>query len=564
MSAACSTVSTILDPYEEHLDVQGDVQRRFHSIMYFPNGTALHYPGYVVALEKSPQELIGGPRVNTDALGLFHADAPYFKKEVVVKKDLTTTGKLTAFQSENPKAIFISHITKYSTHTTAGYSATEHCFLYNAYVASDLVFGLKTDLSKVNAWHACAKSSVNLADKVAKSDEVSGTSRLNSNATKVVALSTSTTGLYGNSIYAMDALGTALRQDLASGAYTHIIVIVMGWNTAQDEAVRNFNDIAGNLLEAAYEKQQGSTVETHPKTTTALATQPRSTEEALSVFRPLVIGVTWPSYWSTSFTNVVSYVDKANDADQIGLTWLNELLNRTIRDSVIAAQPPITPRVVAIGHSFGARAVMRAVFSSPALNGEPGERPNSYVDLAVGLEGAVSINRFVPALSEEGAPYRDYSTLRTQLVLTASKYDTAAGGPVFWYAPSGSMNSYRKGCSPDTDGYKGLFICKVASDKSASGGRFAIQPLHSDDKAESVAGQRRVVYIDASDGITQFNTPDTGGGAHSDIYRLPMGRLVWGLITQYAPMHQQSAGAPDPNVRAGNNVAKEASSSPQR
>jgi hypothetical protein len=34
--------------------------------------------------------------------------------------------------------------------------------------------------------------------------------------------------------------------------------------------------------------------------------------------------------------------------------------------------------------------------------------------------------------------------------------------------------------------------------------------------------------------MAQFNSPGSGGGAHSDIYRLPMGRLLWRLVEEYA------------------------------
>lgn len=45
---------------------------------------------------------------------------------------------------------------------------------------------------------------------------------------------------------------------------------------------------------------------------------------------------------------------------------------------------------------------------------------------------------------------------------------------------------------------------------------------------------RMIDYIDTSNGITEYNSLGTGGGAHSDIYRLPMGRLLWRLIQAYA------------------------------
>ena len=80
--------------------------------------------------------------------------------------------------------------------------------------------------------------------------------------------------------------------------------------------------------------------------------------------------------------------------------------------------------VIAIGHSFGARAMTRALFSSPLINDE--KMVTSPVNLAVSLQGAMSINRFFPSLGNEGAPYRDYvSLVNTKIVLTASRFDSA-------------------------------------------------------------------------------------------------------------------------------------------
>jgi hypothetical protein len=318
----------------------------------------------------------------------------------------------------------------------------------------------------------------------------------------------------------------------------------MGWNTSQDEAIRNFNDIVGNMMDAAEDKQfsarfkDGGADEREP-------------------FRPLVLGVTWPSYWNTSKLDIFSYFDKADDADELGLTWLNVLVNRTIPLVVAQAQkdangnpaPGSNLRVVLIGHSFGARAAMRALFSGPVLNPpvvrvapEVGPVPDPMVDLAVGLEGAVSVNRFIKDKSSEGAPYRDFAQIGTKIVLTASDKDEATNAPV-WYEPSGATRTWKKVCNSA----KNVFDCWNASDainygqdgKIASGD-FTVCPAGVDGKCvpESTFPQdsndRRVLYVNTTDGITTYNTPGTGGGAHSDIYRLPMGRLLWTLTETYA------------------------------
>jgi len=177
------------------------------------------------------------------------------------------------------------------------------------------------------------------------------------------------------------------------------------------------------------------------------------------------------------------------------------------------------------------------VFSSPALASNTASELTSSVNLLVGLEGAVSVNRFQVATSDEGAPYRDFRNLaKTQIVLTVSKYDAAAGGPIFWYDPSGSMRTYKLACLQPNGHYQSMFRCLRASDTSATGGGFEVcNATPSETCVSPTLGSpepngRQVWYIDASDGVTQFNTLNTGGQAHSDIYRLPMGRLLWMLI----------------------------------
>jgi hypothetical protein len=81
----------------------------------------------------------------------------------------------------------------------------------------------------------------------------------------------------------------------------------------------------------------------------------------------------------------------------------------------------------------------------------------------------------------------------------------------------------------------------TASDTSATEthGKFSL--CNRGDTSEKCTNPLKIInesriidYIDTSNGITQFNSFGTGGDAHSDIYRLPMGRLLWRLIEAYA------------------------------
>ncbi len=509
----CSRHDTALKSYEELLNVDSSNAINFHSMMYFPSGTALNFPGYVVAIEKSPQDVVGGPKVRKDA-SLLQA-GNYINSEK--KSWLNTKNQIERFESRDSKAMFVSHIIKNTYKPAPGPSATpyfynNHCLVYNAYAAKSIATKAGTDLLKVNDWHSCPVST-----DLGKSD-----------------INPDQFYKYGNN--ALDSLQKNLTQDLSSGIYTHILVIVMGWNTSQSESIRNFNDLTGNIIAASLEDADG---QQEVPVNRAKASSP--TPLIPSEFRPLVIGVTWPSYWSTNFRNAFSYPNKANDADEIGLSWLNKLINQTIPASM--AESGQSVKFIALGHSFGARAMTRALFSSPALKPSETfpmqETPISSVNLAVAMQGAVSINRFSPSLSDEGAPYRDYAHLKhTQIVLTASSQDAALGSPfLLWTLPAGSISAYKKACT--TDDYKNIFNCMTAADQSATqGGKFSLCKYGNSSclsPFNSTATMRKIDYIDASQGITEFNSPGSGGRAHSDIYRLPMGRLLWKLIEQYAP-----------------------------
>ncbi|EOV8180916.1 hypothetical protein ACOIQQ_005466, partial [Raoultella planticola] len=91
----------------------------------------------------------------------------------------------------------------------------------------------------------------------------------------------------------------------------------------------NFNDITGNIITASFEQRKEADTNPSAKLNRMVVTRSRviepKEEKYNRDFRPLVIGITWPSYWSTGLVNVVSYPNKANDADELGLIWLNKI-----------------------------------------------------------------------------------------------------------------------------------------------------------------------------------------------------------------------------------------------
>ena len=204
--------------------------------------------------------------------------------------------------------------------------------------------------------------------------------------------------------------------------FTHIIVIAMGWNNDQTESVNRFNKIINNLKGAAEFRSQN--------------------------FKPLVIGLTWPSVWGTStlpvwkqLLHLFSYGNKADDADEIGFTYGNYIVNKlapSLKQKSIENKNPV--KVVLIGHSMGARLLTRAIFSANLLKEQTFtvkelDKELYGVDYVFGLEGAFSINRFVegsdlifPATlfrSGEGYPYSDYKKLTSNFIMTWSEKDYA-------------------------------------------------------------------------------------------------------------------------------------------
>ena len=265
----------------------------------------------------------------------------------------------------------------------------------------------------------------------------------------------------------------------------------MGWNTAQEKAIRNLNSLFGNILLA-------------------------SSANTSTDFKPLYIAMTWPSEWNVPG---VSLGNKAHDADEIGFVWANALINRHLSGLRGRASDTTWPafKVVAIGHSLGARLLTRAAFSgavlaSPVPLGEG-------ADLVVGLQGAFSMNRFLAERESgrEGAPYARYKELRGHVALTWSAHDAATplanlvSGANYAGAEAGHERAY-------DPRYRQHFAFYQAD---RTGG---LTP--ATDRCE---GPKRVIYIDASE-LIRYEVLGTGGEAHSDIYNAYMGKLLATLI----------------------------------
>jgi hypothetical protein len=289
-------------------------------------------------------------------------------------------------------------------------------------------------------------------------------------------------------------LKARLLRAIDDGApYSHIVLMSMGWNNDQHVSIDRYNRIMRNLKTvAAGEPDAG--------------------------FRPLVIGLTWPSAWFSIedfwlkkklLGHLGSYTNKSNDADEIGYTIANWLMNHELAQLREELTPAHFPTVVAIGHSLGARLLSRALFSRPHLRDGPAADRDSVVTLYMGLQGAFSARRFVPDDSGEGAPYADYKSLSTRIVLTASKHDRA-NPSAFWSKHAGGPN----GLAYMRDHPEAFSVLAWENQKP-----LIAQALRDEH------GPRTVLTIDVSDIVT-------GPDAHNDILDTELAEVIWFCLRQ--------------------------------
>jgi hypothetical protein len=438
--AGCSTpdAQRRLHAAEEALDTHGPITSLFHSSLYYPAEQALQYDGYVVGIEKSPRDAISSP---SDILVAAPAGVGMSDAQA---KDKLNDGKL----------LYVSHIIESKASAAAQLGSWQaNCAQYNLYEFQE----------KPQLIAKCPDAPVRkYAAKTA----------------------------FASSWDALAGLREALKVKADRTRYSHLLVIVMGWNTPQDEAVRNFNSIVNSMAIAAP-----------------------------TGFRPLVIGVTWPSMWASAWIDpvfkAVSFPYKAADADELGLTWLGVLLHNTVQPARDNGLP-----VVVIGHSFGSRAASLAACAGPAIyQTQPLAR--KQLDHLINLQGAF-LSRRLFSEDDKGLHFPERCPNIRNIILTASAYDTAIEAP-FWGTYAGDERSFSRHC-------KGAERKLKCASVDATG---ALTDYPGNPASH-------ILYVDASMLIRE-NAYGTGGGAHSDIYRKEHGALLHKLISQGDSAPHQAA-----------------------
>lgn len=447
LSGCFSDATRTLEPAEKELGTAGSITMHYHSALYYPEEIALRSGGYLVGIEKGEHENIlqAGEKVifkNPNATD----------KAVKIKQEAVQEGKV----------MFVSHIV---LDRPPG-SVKRNCSLYDAY------YRPKLETPPISH---CADAPESVTTLIPPKNA------------------------YRSSWQAMETMQHSLNHDIASHPYTHILVVVMGWNTVQEEAVRNVNSIVRGIRHAS--------------------------ENDSVRFDPLVIGVTWPSQWNSPWLDplykLASFDTKARDADEVGLTWLGVLLESTIPQAKKSAGGNLP--VVVIGHSFGARAASTAACAGPVIaeGAAPQTYPKQPVDLLINYQGAFLTNRLLGESTDGGFSLGEGCPRVKYIALTSSKNDTAVK-TAFWGTYAGSDASFRKYCTPPTSGIN----CVTANPQ---GGITTVR-----------AASQKITYINSDDLIT-YNAFYTGGGAHSDIYRDEHGALSWSLIRELT-----DNGAPPP------------------
>ena len=442
--ALCSSCSSnnirTLGQGENDLDTWEDTPIWFHSALYYPSEISLNFPGYIIGIEKSPKDVVSQDGdVNT----------------VVIPNAGNKIGKHIARIGEDDKLLYISHILE----NYGDQHSLKSCAHYNAYYREDnpqthLRFCRPHEVQEINPKKA-----------------------------------------YVGSWNALDLLKQDIHNKIEkeqNGPYTHIVVGMMGWNTDQEEAIRNFNSVAKNVRLAA-------------------------DKAGAKNFKPLFIGITWPSKWAadwiTPIITLFSYGNKADDADEVGFGWLGVLLHDTLR-----GVPKNLP-IVVLGHSFGARVSSMGVCMGPAVVKKKGDSllPRHTIPLLISLQGAYSMNRYYENQGREGIFYPESCKHAKHVVLTASIHDEAMDNKSF--VPFvGNETTYQDYCDKKKESE---FDCVTVS----SGGVVTLPN-----------SQKHKTYINADD-LIKYNAYGSGGLAHSDIYRKEMGTMLWNVIsakTSYA------------------------------
>jgi hypothetical protein len=263
------------------------------------------------------------------------------------------------------------------------------------------------------------------------------------------------------------------------------------------------------------------------------------------------------------------------------MSWYGALINVAVRDAIEQSTVSASPRptVVVLGHSYGARALSHAVAACPFFAKLTVEqcRTTPPADIVIGLEGAFNRSRFLQPeaggrdpdgtldlyIYRDGAPFQRYDVLMghgTHHFYLWSGYDAATtrfnliggGQDVCRYVGAHPerfslvacaqsvaevYESERVGGSISEGETIALDACKGAAEFLDPVGPCVTAAMPRSTGTNSfVTDAAHVLLIDAS-GLVHNETPLLGGGAHNDIYKWEIGKVVWQIIRGNSRSH---------------------------
>lgn len=562
--SACSSDPTLLDDQESYFGIKenlvGSNHRAFHKILHYPHGTGLRIPGYIVGVEKANREHVDGPAKGSALLEQANNDE---RKRLIQQSKIHLITHVMRYEpAKGDDVIFPGRL--------------QPCALYSLLEPDG---GRKEQLN-TSSQEPLGRQLFSLCPGIG---EARGTAKTCDPADSRPSEHCKP-GAFESSWEGIAALRKDLGKSIADDGYTHILVVVMGWNTTQDNAVDNYNSILGHLLDEVESRRKMRSVCNNGAHCPRNKNELQKTHPANN-FKPLVVGVTWASEWAISelspvspqFVRLLSFPNKANDAEELGITWLNAILHQAILPARAASGKQ--PRVIILGHSFGARASFLALSQDGALckpqtecNSQE-ERQETWEesskadketfadgDLFIALQGAFAIEELYPDDKQDtaiGGSRNRQSAIQSKnlrTVLTATKHDSA-NDTAFWKSYAGSIKAYQKVCKLGE--YPGVRCTRIPpwneqTDPTinfgfqlcakSDGVSLPTKPTSNENsKVDEVLFDSRAVdtwaddansnllYVDAT-ALMTCRAAFTGGGSHSDIYRRETARFLWELI----------------------------------
>ncbi|MEY3787296.1 MAG: hypothetical protein RLZ75_1503 [Pseudomonadota bacterium] len=268
------------------------------------------------------------------------------------------------------------------------------------------------------------------------------------------------------------------------GKATHIIVLATGWNTEEYESYWDFKAWMDQLTEDF--KGKGD-------------------------FRPIFVGISWESQWGWS--EVFSFANKGNDADEIGFTWANYLLNDILKPIVSDSDV----QLVAIGHSFGSRIVMGSHYARKIIVRHDENAADTTPVTLIGLQAAFPTGRFSKDRGKKHPYNTNYKDPATVVITTSTKDKATGMINAFTTGYIGGEGGIEE-LTEKKDDYKSAITLFDVVDVDKMG-----QPTIKDLDKTKVSVYNATPFVECE-------LQGTSSGAHSDVYDKAMGHFLGEII----------------------------------